>query len=208
MNVILLGSPGVGKGTYAKILSEKYRLPHISTGDMFREEVRNNTKLGQKVKSFMEKGLLVPDEVTIKMLKERLRKKDAKKGFLLDGFPRTIKQAEALGMIAKIDFVLNFSAPEEVIIQRISGRRTCKNCGATFHIQNIPPKKPGICDKCGGELYQREDEKPEAVKKRLGVYKNQTKQLVAYYKKKGNLKEIDANRAVEEVIREVKEVLK
>lgn len=207
MNIVLLGSPGVGKGTYAKILSEKHNLPHISTGDMFREEVKNSTNLGKKVKSFMDKGLLVPDDVTTEMLKERLKKNDTKKGFLLDGFPRTIAQAESLGKITKIGVVLNFSAPEEVIIQRISGRRTCRSCSATFHVQNIPPKKAGICDKCGGELYQRADEKPEAVKKRLDVYKKQTEPLVDYYRKKGNLKEIDASRSVDEVIGESEEVL-
>ena len=208
MNIVLLGSPGVGKGTYAKILSEKHKLLHISTGDMFREEVKNNTDLGKKAKSFMDKGLLVPDEVTTEMLEERLKKNDTKKGFLLDGFPRTIAQAESFGKISKIGIVLNFSAPEEVIVQRISGRRTCRSCGATFHVRNIPPKKAGICDKCGGELYQREDEKPEAVKKRLDVYKKQTEPLVDYYKKKGNLKEIDASRSVDEVIGEIGEVLK
>ena len=137
-----------------------------------------------------------------------MKKNDTKKGFLLDGFPRTIAQAESFGKISKIGIVLNFSAPEEVIVQRISGRRTCRSCGATFHVRNIPPKKAGICDKCGGELYQREDEKPEAVKKRLDVYKKQTEPLVDYYKKKGNLKEIDASRSVDEVIGEIGEVLK
>jgi len=199
MNIVLLGSPGVGKGTYAKRISKIYNIPHISTGDMFREAIKNKTEIGLKAKGYMDKGELVPDDVTIKTVEERLKKDDCKNGFMLDGFPRTIAQAEALDKIVVIDKVLDFTASDEVIIDRLSGRRICKSCGAIFHIRNIIPKTEGVCDNCGGELYQRDDDKPESVKKRLDVYREQTEPLIEYYKEKELLADIDANKPIEQV---------
>ncbi len=182
MNIIALGAPGVGKGTYTGLMAETFRLPHISTGDMFRENIKGNTEIGIKAKEYMDKGFLVPDEIVIGMLKERIKKDDCKDGFILDGFPRTIPQADALKKIAKIDKVLNFVASEEVIIERLSGRRVCRKCGAIYHIKNVPPKKPGICDSCGGEIYQREDDKEEVIRSRLKEYEAKTAPLIEYYK--------------------------
>lgn len=210
MNIVLLGSPGVGKGTYAKRISNIYGIPQISTGDMFREAVKNETPVGLEAKSWMDKGELVPDEVTIKIVRERLNKNDCKKGFMLDGFPRTIAQAESLNDISKIDKVLIFVADDEIIIERLSGRRVCSECGTIFHAKNIPPKVEGICDVCNGKLIQREDDKPESIKKRLDVYKEQTAPLIDYYKEKGLLAEIDANKPIEkvdEIISDVKKAL-
>lgn len=193
MNIVLLGSPGVGKGTYADILSKKYRVPKISSGNLFHKAIRDQTELGKKVQDYVSSGGLVPDEIVIKLVKERLGKDDCKDGFFLDGFPRTINQAEALDKFKKIDKVLNFFASEGEIISRLSGRRTCKKCGAIFHIRNKPPKKDGICDYCGGELYQRTDETPETIKNRLRVYHEKTKPLIDFYRKKVLLADIDAN---------------
>ena len=199
MNVVLLGSPGVGKGTYADILSKKYEIPKISSGDLFHEAIRNGTALGKRVQGYVSRGELVPDEIVIKLVKERLEKDDCKNGFFLDGFPRTINQAEALDKFKKIDKVLNFVASEEEIISRLSGRRTCKKCGAIFHVTNKPPKIEGICDNCGGELYQRTDETPETIKNRLQVYHEKTKPLIDYYRKKRLLAEINANYGYSEI---------
>jgi len=199
MNIVLLGSPGVGKGTYAKRISKIYDIPQISTGDMFREAIKNKTEIGLKAKEYMDKGELVPDDVTIGIVEERLKKDDCKNGFMLDGFPRTIPQADALSDIITVDKVLDFTASDEVIIDRLSGRRVCKNCGAIFHIRNIVPKVEGICDNCGGELYQRDDDKPESVKKRLDVYKKQTAPLIGYYKEKKLLADIGADKPIEQV---------
>ena len=199
MNIILLGPPGVGKGTYAKRISKIYNIPQISTGDMFREAIKNKTEIGLKAKEYMDKGELVPDDITIGIVEERLKKDDCKNGFMLDGFPRTIAQAEALDKIVVIDKVLDFTASEKIIIDRLSGRRICKSCGAIYHIRNIVPKVEGVCDNCGGELYQRDDDKPESVKKRLDVYKKQTAPLIDYYKEKELLADIDANRPIEQV---------
>jgi adenylate kinase len=193
MNIIFLGAPGVGKGTYTSRIKEKYGLVHISTGDLFRENMKNNTLLGQEAKKYIDKGQLVPDSVTINMVKERLAEGDVKKGFILDGFPRTIPQAKALERFSKMDAVINFVADESIIIQRLSGRRICRKCQAIYHIKNIRPKIEGVCDKCGGELYQRDDDKPEAIKERLKVYEKQTAPLVEYYKEKGLLMIVDAN---------------
>lgn len=191
--IIFLGALGVGKGTVAKLIVAKLNIPQISTGDLLREAVKQGTELGNKAKSYMDSGQLVPDEIITGPLKQRIAKKDCKNGFILDGFPRTIPQAEALDSSnIIIDKVIYFVAGKEVIIQRLSGRRTCKKCGAIFHIQNIPPKKQGICDNCGGELFQRDDDKPEAIKNRLKVYDKQTAPLIKFYKIKGNLAEIDA----------------
>jgi len=208
MNILFLGAPGVGKGTYTSRIKEKYGLVHISTGDIFRENIKGNTALGQEAKKFMDAGKLVPDETTINMVKDRLSKPDIKKGYILDGFPRTIPQAEALGKFTKVDVVVNFTAKEAVIIQRLSGRRICRKCQAIFHVKNIPTKVEGICDKCGGEVYQRDDDKPEAIKQRLKVYQDQTSPLIDYYKKKGMIKEIEANSEdIESIVKNIVKVL-
>lgn len=193
MNVVILGSPGVGKGTYAKILSEKHNIPRISTGDLFREAIRDETELGKKIKDYVSRGDLVPDEITIELVKERLEKGDCSNGFFLDGFPRTVAQAEALEKLKKIDKVLNFVASDWVILSRLGGRRTCRECGATYHIKEVPPKVEGICDLCGGKLYQRSDETPQAIKNRLRVYREKTKPVLDYFRKRGLLADIDAN---------------
>lgn len=193
MNVVLLGAPSVGKGTYATKLKDQYNVPHISTGDIFRENIKNETDLGKKAKEFIDAGKLVPDEVTINMVKDRLAQDDCKVGFLLDGFPRTIPQADALSEFANIEVVLSFDADDEVIIERVSGRRICRGCGAIYHIKNKPSKVEGVCDACGGEVYQRSDEKPEIFEKRLQAYEEQTAPLKDYYKNKNVLHSIDAN---------------
>jgi len=195
VNWILLGPPGSGKGTQAKRLIEKYDIPQISTGDLLREAVKNGTELGKEAKQFMDAGKLVPDEVVIGMVKERLQKDDAQKGFILDGFPRTVPQAEELdkvleGMGKKIDKVINIEVPDEEVVERLSGRRTCKDCGAMYHVKFSPPKEEGKCDKCGGELYQRDDDNPETIKSRLQVYHEQTAPLKDYYGKQGLVADI------------------
>ena len=199
MNVVILGSPGVGKGTYAKILSEKYNIPRISTGDLFREAIRDETELGKKIEDYVSRGDLVPDEITIELVKERLERDDCKNGFFLDGFPRTVAQAEALENFKKIDEVLNFVASDRVILSRLGGRRTCRECGAIYHIEEIPPKVEGICDLCSGKLYQRSDEMPQAIKNRLRVYREKTKPVLDYFRRKGLLADIDANHPFEEI---------
>ena len=208
MNIILLGPPGTGKGTMAKKIAQQYKLPHISTGDMFREHLKKETALGKQAKTFMDSGKLVPDEITISMLKDRIKQKDCKKGFVLDGFPRTIPQADALSKSTiTIDHVLNFTAPEKIILQRIGGRLTCRTCGMMFHEFNIPPKVSGKCDKEGGELYKRDDQKPEVVKQRLATYKKETAPLIEYYKKKGLLQDIDASGSPEEIFEQIRSIL-
>jgi adenylate kinase len=199
MNVVMFSQPGAGKGTYTDILAKKYKIPHISTGNMFREEIKKNTEIGEKVRELVNNGGLVPDEITISLLKTRLKEKDCKNGFFLDGFPRTIPQAEALEKFIKIDKVLNFVASDEVIIDRLSGRRTCKKCGSTFHIRNVPPKVECICDNCGGELYQRKDDTPEVIGIRTKEYLKKTKPLIDFYMKRKLLVNIDANPPIEEV---------
>jgi len=199
MNIVILGSPGVGKGTYAKILSDKHNIPRISVGDLFRKAIRDETELGKKIKNYVSRGDLVPDEIVIELVKERLRKDDCKKGFLLDGFPRTIAQAEAMEKFKKIGKVLNFVASDWIIMSRLGGRRTCRECGAIYHVKEIPPKVEGICDRCGGQLYQRSDETPQAIKNRLRVYREKTKPVIGYFRKKDLLAEIDAEYPFEEV---------
>jgi adenylate kinase len=199
VNVVILGSPGVGKGTYAKILSEKYNIPRISSGDLFREAIRDETELGKKIEDYVSRGDLVPDEITIELVKERLERDDCENGFFIDGFPRTITQAEALEKFKKIDKVLNFVASEWVILSRLGGRRTCRKCGAIYHIKEIPPKVEGICDLCGGKLYQRSDETPQAIKNRLRVYREKTKPVLDYFRRRGLLADIDANYQFEEI---------
>ena len=198
LNIILMGPPGAGKGTQAKKLIAKFDIPHISTGDMFREAIKEGTPLGKIAQSYINDGHLVPDDVTIGLVKERLSKDDCAKGFLLDGFPRTIPQAEALEDIAKsihreITHVVNIDTPVEELVRRICGRRVCKNCGAPFHVINIPPKKEGICDICGGELVQRPDDNKEALLVRLDHYNRQTAPLLDYYQKKGLLTTFDGS---------------
>lgn len=212
MNLILLGAPGAGKGTQAKIIMDRYGIPQISTGDMLREAVAKGTELGKKAKEYMTQGKLVPDEIVIGIVKERLAQKDCENGFILDGFPRTLNQAEALDkmlieMGKKIDAVINVNVPEEEIVKRIVNRRTCKNCGSIYHLIYSPPKKPGICDKCGGELYQREDDKEETVRERYRVYKKNTEPLIDYYKKKGILYDVDGTKDIEGVKKEVLGIL-
>ena len=208
MRLIFLGPPGVGKGTQAVKLSQKYGIPHISTGDALREAVARKTEIGLKAKSYMDRGALVPDEVVIGIIRERLDRDDCRSGFILDGFPRTVKQAEALDEILKtmrmeLDAVLNVEAPDDVIIERLSGRRTCRSCGRVYHIIYMPPKKEGVCDVCGGELYQRDDDKPEAIARRLQVYKEQTAPLIEYYEGKGKLHRIDGSQDVDGVFRQI-----
>ncbi len=204
MKIIMLGAPGAGKGTQAKMIADKYGIPHVSTGDIFRANIKEGTDLGKEAKSYMDKGLLVPDELTVKILLDRVAKDDCKNGYVLDGFPRTIPQAEVLDkalseMNDSIDFAIDVDVPDENIIKRMSGRRACLACGATYHIEHIPPKKEGICDRCGKELVLRDDDKPETVKNRLNVYHEQTQPLIDFYTKKGVLKTVDGTVDMKEV---------
>lgn len=196
MKIIMLGAPGAGKGTQAKMIAEKYGIPHISTGDIFRSNIKDGTELGMEAKKYMDQGLLVPDELTVKILLDRVARADCRNGYVLDGFPRTIPQAEVLDQALEkigdqIDFAINVSVPDENIVKRMSGRRACVGCGATYHIEHIPPKKEGICDTCGMELILREDDKPETVQNRLNVYHSQTQPLIEFYQKKGILQTVD-----------------
>jgi adenylate kinase len=198
MQIVLLGPPGAGKGTQAKLLSEHFNLPHISTGDLLREAIREKTELGEKVKQFMEKGDLVPDDLVVELVKQRMLKPDTDRGFILDGFPRNVKQAEILDKILRdknkvLDKVIYLEANDKVIIQRLSGRRICSKCQTNFHLTNMPPKKDGICDVCGAKLYQRPDDSKEAIKNRIKVYIEKTKGLVKYYLEQNKLLKIDAN---------------
>lgn len=202
MKIIMLGAPGAGKGTQAIKIAEKYKIPHISTGDIFRANIKGGTKLGMEAKAFMDQGLLVPDEITIGMLMDRIKEADCKNGYVLDGFPRTIPQAESLkealaSRSESIDYAININIPDEKIISRMGGRRVCLNCGATYHVTSNPPRKEGICDVCGQTLVQREDDKPETVRKRLEVYYDQTEPLINYYKNAGVLKEVDGTQEMD-----------
>jgi adenylate kinase len=199
MKFVFLGPPGAGKGTQAEMLAHKFDIPHISTGDIFRENIKQKTELGKKASEFSSKGLLVPDEITNEMVKKRLKKSDCKKGFILDGYPRTITQAQYLEKIEKIDRVVNFILDETEVVRRISGRRTCKNCGSVYHVEFSPSKKQGVCDKCGSPIIQRDDESASAVKIRLKEYETKTAPLVDYYREKNLLTDIDATGSIEEV---------
>ncbi len=212
MKIIMLGAPGAGKGTQAKMIAEKYSLPHISTGDIFRANIKNGTELGMEAKSYMDKGQLVPDELTVKILLDRVAKDDCKNGYVLDGFPRTIPQAKVLEDALnktgeKIDYAINVDVPDENIIKRMSGRRACVNCGATYHIVNVPPKKEGICDKCGSELILRDDDKEETVKNRLTVYHDQTQPLIDFYSERKVLKNVDGTLDMMDVFKAITDIL-
>lgn len=212
MKIIMLGAPGAGKGTQAKKIADKYSIPHISTGDIFRANIKEGTELGKKAKTYMDQGLLVPDDLVVDLVVDRVQQDDCKNGYVLDGFPRTIPQAESLDAALeklndKIDFAVNVEVPDENIIRRMSGRRACLGCGATYHIEHIPPKTEGICDTCGKELVLRDDDKPETVKKRLDVYHEQTQPLIDYYTKKDVLAEVDGTKDMEEVFRDIVKVL-
>ncbi|HZX45085.1 MAG TPA: adenylate kinase [Candidatus Nanoarchaeia archaeon] len=200
MNLVFLGPPGVGKGTVAKDVVKVKGIPQISTGDLLRAAVKKGTSIGKKAKRYMDEGKLVPDDLVIGLLKDRILEGDCGDGFILDGFPRTIPQAEALEQDIEIDKVINFKASDEMIILRTSGRRVCRNCGAIYHIKNIPPKVPGKCDKCGGELYQREDDNEETVKKRLEVYRQETAPLIEYYRKKGLLIDVETEQPLPQIV--------
>ena len=211
MKIIMLGAPGAGKGTQAKMLADKYGIPHISTGDIFRANIKNNTELGKKAKGYMDAGQLVPDELVVDLVVDRIKNKDCMNGFILDGFPRTIPQAEALDYALnnqneKIDYAINVDVPDENIIQRMSGRRACVGCGATYHIAYNPPKKEGICDKCGAALILRDDDKPETVKKRLQVYHDQTQPLIDHYGKKGALRTVDGTQDINVVFEDITKI--
>ncbi|WP_239705404.1 adenylate kinase [Mammaliicoccus sp. R-M63] len=212
MNIILMGLPGAGKGTQASEIVKKYPIPHISTGDMFRKAIKEETDLGKQAKSYMDRGELVPDEVTIGIVRERLAEEDAKKGFLLDGFPRTVEQADALNDILsslgrEVDAVINIQVPEEELMNRLTDRRICEVCGTTYHLVFNPPKVEGICDLDGGKLYQREDDNPETVANRLSVNVKQTKPLLDFYENQGVLKNIDGSREIENVTEDVIQIL-
>ncbi|WP_067729256.1 adenylate kinase [Oceanobacillus damuensis] len=212
MNLILMGLPGAGKGTQAEKINEKYNIPHISTGDMFRLAIKEGTDLGMKAKEYMDQGELVPDEVTIGIVKERLSKADCANGFLLDGFPRTIAQAEALQQLLtdlnrSIDHVLHVDVPQEKLVERLTGRRICPTCGTTYHVAYNPPKEEGICDKDGSKLIQRDDDQPETVKKRLSVNIEQAQPLLDFYQDKGYLVKVNGDRDIEEVFQEIQSIL-
>ncbi len=212
MKIIMLGAPGAGKGTQAKMIAEKYQIPHISTGDIFRANIKNGTELGMEAKKYMDQGQLVPDELTVKILLDRVAKDDCVNGYVLDGFPRTIPQAlvleDALNKLGdKIDYAINVDVPDENIVKRMSGRRACLACGATYHIEHIPPKAEGICDKCGQELILRDDDKPETVLNRLAVYHKQTQPLIDFYSERNVLKNVDGTVDMKEVFAAIVAIL-
>ncbi len=201
--LIFIGPQGAGKGTIAAHVCPKFEIPHISTGDMFREAIEKGTELGKKAKEYMDKGELVPDEITVQLVKERITHKDCYAGFVLDGFPRTIPQAEALDKEVDIDGVILLEAPEELLIERLTTRRQCRNCGKIYNLKTNPPKEEGKCDICGGEVYQRDDDKEEAIKRRLEIYKKETAPIADYYEKQGKLHKVDAARDVDEIVKDV-----
>ena len=206
-NMVFLGPQGSGKGTVIGKIKDKYGAPHISTGDMFREALKQGTEFGQKAAEYMNRGELVPDEVTYGMVRERIARDDCADGFMLDGFPRNLEQARALSDIATIDTAVLLDVPEEISLERLSGRRQCRECGAIFHLAFVPPKQEGICDKCGGELYQRDDDKPEAIKERLAVYRAETMPIADYYDEAGVLVRVDGSGPVDDVVARILEEL-
>lgn len=212
MKIIMLGAPGAGKGTQAKMIADQYSIPHISTGDIFRLNIKNGTDLGMEAKTYMDQGQLVPDELTVKILLDRVAKEDCKEGYVLDGFPRTIPQANVLDqeltkLGEKIDYAVNVDVPDENIVRRMSGRRACLSCGSTFHIEHIPPKSEGVCDHCGKDLVLRDDDKAETVLNRLKVYHDQTQPLIDYYTEKGVLRSVDGTIPMQEVFQAIKAIL-
>jgi len=212
MKIIMLGAPGAGKGTQAKKIAAKYGIPHISTGDIFRANIKNGTELGNKAKTYMDQGLLVPDELVVDLVVDRVKQEDCAKGYVLDGFPRTIPQAEALDKALasigeKMDYAIDVDVPDENIVHRMSGRRACVGCGATYHLEYAPTKTEGICDACGKELILRDDDKPETVKKRLGVYHEQTQPLIDYYTNAGILKTVDGTVDINDVFQTIVNIL-
>ncbi len=212
MKVIMLGAPGAGKGTQAKMIAQKYQVPHVSTGDIFRANIKNGTELGLEAKKYMDQGLLVPDELTVKILLDRVSQADCVNGYVLDGFPRTIPQAEVLTkelekLGESVDYAINVDVPDENIVKRMSGRRACLKCGATYHIEHIPSKVEGICDTCGSELVLRDDDKPETVLNRLKVYHNQTQPLIDYYEKQGVLRAVDGTVDMQDVFAAIVAIL-
>ncbi len=212
MKIVMLGAPGAGKGTQAKMIADKYSIPHISTGDIFRANIKDGTELGMEAKKYMDQGQLVPDELTVKILLDRVAQDDCKNGYVLDGFPRSIPQAEVLDKALTeindhIDYAINVEVPDENIINRMSGRRACVACGATYHIVHIPTKVEGICDRCGANLILRDDDKPETVKKRLDVYHTQTQPLIDFYSAKGVLKQVDGTKDMKDVFADIVEIL-
>lgn len=212
MKIIMLGAPGAGKGTQAKMIAEKYQVPHVSTGDIFRANIKNGTELGMEAKKYMDQGLLVPDELTVKILLDRVAADDCKNGYVLDGFPRTIPQAEVLDkalaeLNESIDYAINVDVPDENIVKRMSGRRACVTCGATYHIEHVPPKQEGICDKCNSQLILRDDDKPETVLNRLKVYHEQTQPLIDFYDAKGVLKSVDGTVDMQDVFNAIVSIL-
>lgn len=212
MKIIMLGAPGAGKGTQAKKISAKYQIPHISTGDIFRANIKSGTELGKKAKTYMDQGLLVPDELVVDLVVDRVNQEDCVNGYVLDGFPRTIPQAEALdaalsGMGQKVDYAINVEVPDENIVNRMSGRRACVDCGATYHIVYAPTEVENVCDKCGGGLILRDDDKPETVTKRLSVYHEQTQPLIEYYQNAGILREVDGTVDIEDVFGAITNIL-
>lgn len=212
MRLILLGPPGAGKGTQASVITKKFNIPHISTGDIFRANIKEGTELGKKAKGYMDKGLLVPDELVVTIAKDRITKDDCRDGFLLDGFPRTVNQGEALDeelkkMSIQLDKVINIDVEKEVLIQRATGRRVCKDCGATYHVEFNCPKEEGICDLCGGKLLQRDDDKVETVENRIKVYHEQTEPLIDYYTKKGLILNVDGTKPIDEIFQEITKAL-
>ena len=212
MKIIMLGAPGAGKGTQAKMIAAKYGIPHVSTGDIFRANIKNGTELGKKAKTYMDAGQLVPDSLTVDLLIDRISQDDCANGYVLDGFPRTIPQAQCLedALAARgeaVDYAINVEVPDSNIVNRMGGRRACVTCGATYHIVHIPPKKEGICDKCGSELILRDDDKPETVQNRLKVYHEQTQPLIDFYSAKGVLKEVDGTQDMNAVFEDIVKIL-
>lgn len=212
MNLVLLGPPGAGKGTQAAQIIEKYHIPHISTGDIFRENIKNETELGKKAQEYISKGQLVPDSLVIDIALDRLSKDDCRNGFLLDGFPRTVQQAEALDKYlgnkdSKVEYVLDIQVEKETLVDRLITRRVCRDCGATYNIKGMPPKKENVCDKCGGELYQRADDNEETVNNRIDVYNTQTKPLLDYYEKAGNIVHLDGEAGLTKLFKSIVSVL-
>lgn len=208
----MLGAPGAGKGTQAKMIADKYKIPHISTGDIFRMNIKDGTELGMEAKKYMDQGLLVPDELTVRILLDRVAKEDCKDGYVLDGFPRTIPQAQvledALNKLGdKIDYAVDVEVPDENIIRRMGGRRACLSCGATYHMEHVPPKKEGVCDECGQPLVLRDDDKPETVQNRLRVYQEQTQPLIAFYTERNVLKTVDGTQDMQDVFKAIVGIL-